>query len=64
MLSCEPNVVEIAKGIVDADGERAQVDFAEGSLADDDDRHRWVKLHDILYPRLNVADEVAVDGVR
>ena len=56
--------MEKAFGFGDANGEGACVDSAERAVADDDDRRRWVELHDVLHPLLDVTDEVAIDDMR
>ena len=50
-------------GLGDANGKGAHADSAEGTVARDNDCRRWVEFHDVLYPRLDVTDEVAVDEV-
>ena len=59
----QQHVVDKVLGAGDPDGQGAIADFAEGAVVDDDDRCRWLELHDILYPRLDVTDEVATDEV-
>ena len=56
--------MEEVLGVGDADGEGAHADSAARAATDNDDRRRWVELHDVLHPRLAVADEVVVDEVR
>ena len=60
----QQHVFDEALDIGNADGEGAHFDSAEGVVASDDHRRRWVKFHDVLHPRLDIADEVAVDEVR
>ena len=49
--------------VCNTDDEGAHADSAEGAVAGNNDRRRWVKLYDALHPRLDVADEVTVDEV-
>ena len=37
------------------------VDSSKCAVAGNDDRRRWMELHDILHPRLDVADEVTIN---
>ena len=53
--------MEEALSVGDANGEGAHADFAERAVAGEDDCRRWVVRHGILHPRLEDADEVAVD---
>ena len=53
--------MENALGIGDANSEGAHADTTKRAVAGDDNRRRWVELHGVLPPRLNVVDEVAVD---
>ena len=53
-----------ALGVGDVDGEGTHADSTESDMTGNDDRRRWVELHDVLHPRLDVTDEMAVDEVR
>ena len=51
-------------GVSDVDGVGVHADSTEEGMAGDDDRCQWIELHNVLHPRHDVADEVAVDKVR
>ena len=60
----QQHVVEKALGVGHANGEGDYTDSSERAVAGTDGRRKWIEPYDILHPRLDVADEVAVDEVR
>ena len=58
------HVVNEPLGISGAGGEGAHPDSAENAVAGDNDRCRWVELHGVLHPQLDVINEGAVDELR
>ena len=56
--------VENALGVGDEKGEGGHADSAEGAVAGNDNRRRWVELRNVLILRLDVTDEVTLDEVR
>ena len=61
--TAEQHVTEKALGVGYANGEGAHADVSERAVADNDDRRRWIELHDVLHSRLNVTDKVSVDEI-
>ena len=55
--------MEKSLAIDDANSEGAHFDSTERAVAGDGDHRRWVELHDILHPRLDVTDRIAVDEI-
>ena len=55
--------VENALGVSDVNGEVNHADSAKSAVASDNDRHLYVELNDVLHPRVDVSDNVALDEV-
>ena len=51
-----------ALDVGDVDGEGTHTDSAD-VVTGNDNRRRWIELHDVLDPRLDVADDMPVDEV-
>ena len=54
-------VMEKVLGVGDANGQGAHADSFERTVSGNDDRCRWVELHGVFHPQLDLVDEVAVD---